>query len=174
MLVLYNLRFGLYHSLTNRLAEGLLSAGTILVTGGSAQGRHKPCPRGVQSEPTGGRYQRQSQQKKELDSHLTGRVENGPGSRVEVHLVEGRGVSAKCQRTHEDHPSCSVPSVCVYTCSWCRRIRRTPYRAVVRSRLPLQFPGSQSLTAWSHELLTGRLLTADLSSTSWPCHIDSP
>lgn len=34
MLVLYNLRLGLYHSLTNRLAEGLLSAGTILVTQG--------------------------------------------------------------------------------------------------------------------------------------------
>lgn len=34
MLVLYNPRLGLYHSCTNRLAEGLLSAGTILVTQG--------------------------------------------------------------------------------------------------------------------------------------------
>lgn len=39
MLVLYNLRLGLYHSLTNRLAEGLLSAGTILVTQGKCTGQ---------------------------------------------------------------------------------------------------------------------------------------
>lgn len=149
VLVLYNLRFGLYHSLTNRLAEGLLSAGTILVTQGEVHraGTSLVLPRGVRSEPTGGRYQRQSQQKGELDSHLTGRVENGPGSRVEAHLVEGRGVSARCQRAHEEPPSCSIASVCgcVYTCSWCRRAR-THYKVLVRSQLPLQFPGSQSLT----------------------------
>lgn len=95
MLVLYNLRLGLYHSLTNRLAEGLLSAGTILVTRGEV---HRAGTSLVLVESRVNQQVegiKESQQKEELDSHLTGRVENGPGSRVEAHLVEGRGVSVR-------------------------------------------------------------------------------